>query len=246
MLRYAKALRGYKLGAGDEEIGKVIDLYFDDLTWAVRYFVVRTGGWFEDRRVLVAPGRIGPVGEDDEILKTTLTRAEVEASPPAESERPLSECMEVVFYPYHFWPPDYESRECDPSTQAHLRSMEEVEGYTVAAKDGDIGHVEGFIVDDTNWVVRYLAVDTRNYWPGKHVLVSPEWTREVNYNSGQVIVDLERDVIKESPEVDLDEPISREYETDLCRFYGREGYWSREGCLDEESRPESSPTEPLK
>ncbi len=61
----------------------------------------------------------------------------------------------------------------------HLRSMVAVTGYHVQATDGAIGHVENFLIDDETWVTRYLVVDTRNWWFGQHVLISPHAVREV-------------------------------------------------------------------
>jgi hypothetical protein len=49
----------------------------------------------------------------------------------------------------------------------HLRSTHQVTDYHIQAKDGEIGHVEDFIIDDETWAIRYLIVDTRNWWPGK-------------------------------------------------------------------------------
>ena len=54
----------------------------------------------------------------------------------------------------------------------HLRSTHAVSGYHVGALDGDIGHVEDFIVHDETWTFRYLIVNTGSWWPGKKVLVS--------------------------------------------------------------------------
>ena len=55
----------------------------------------------------------------------------------------------------------------------HLRSIEAVTGYHIHASDGEIGHVEDFLIEDADWSIRYLVVDTKNWWPGKKVLISP-------------------------------------------------------------------------
>ena len=60
-----------------------------------------------------------------------------------------------------------------------LHSARTVAGYCLAARDGDIGHVEDFLLDSEAWVIRYIIVDARNWLPGKHVLVSPGWIRDV-------------------------------------------------------------------
>jgi hypothetical protein len=60
----------------------------------------------------------------------------------------------------------------------HLRSMASVHGYHMHATDGSIGHVENFLLDDATWTIRYLIVDTRNWWPGAHVLHRLERARD--------------------------------------------------------------------
>ena len=72
---------------------------------------------------------------------------------------------------------DRESLKGDP----YLRSTRDITGYYIAALDGDIGHVEDFLVDDRAWAIRYLVVDTRNWWPGKKVVLSPEWIKTVSW-----------------------------------------------------------------
>jgi hypothetical protein len=109
---------------------------------------------------------------------------------------------------------------------AHLHSMREVIGYHIQASDGQIGHVEDFIIDTDTWNVRYVVVDTRNWLPGKKVLVAPDWIQEVNWIDAQVYVELSRDRIKDSPEFDAAEPVNRDYEHKLYDYYGRPTYWS--------------------
>ncbi len=108
----------------------------------------------------------------------------------------------------------------------HLRSSEEVSSYNIAAIDGDIGHVEDFIVDEENWRIRYLAIDTRNWWPGKKVIVSPQWISSIDWASNKVNVNLSCDGIKQSPPYDISKVLSRDYERELHRHYGQPGYWA--------------------
>jgi hypothetical protein len=56
----------------------------------------------------------------------------------------------------------------------HLRSSRAVTGYHIEARDGEVGHVEDFLVDDETWAIRYIMIDTRDWLPGKHVLLGPE------------------------------------------------------------------------
>ncbi|MFZ0460620.1 MAG: PRC-barrel domain-containing protein, partial [Rhodoplanes sp.] len=47
----------------------------------------------------------------------------------------------------------------------HLRSVEAVTGYHIHASDGEIGYVEDFLLQDTDWSIHNLVVDTTNWWP---------------------------------------------------------------------------------
>jgi hypothetical protein len=114
----------------------------------------------------------------------------------------------------------------------HLRSAREVTGYHIQAADGEIGHVADFLVDDRTWAVRYLVADTRNWWPGKHVLVSPEWVSDVNWSESKVHVNLTRDEIRGAPEYDPSRPFEREQEARLHQHYRRSAYWEREEDRD--------------
>lgn len=107
----------------------------------------------------------------------------------------------------------------------NLRSTKEVIGYYIEAKDGDIGHVEDFIIDDQSWAIRYMVVDTVNWWPGKKVVVAPQWIKRVSWAQSRVYVDLARDSIKNAPEYDPSAIVNRDYESKLYDYYGRSKYW---------------------
>lgn len=107
----------------------------------------------------------------------------------------------------------------------HLRSAAEVMGYHIEATDGEIGHVEDFIVDDESWVIRYMIVDTVNWWPGKKVVVAPEWITGVSWTNSRVSVNLSREKIKNAPEYDPRSMVSRDYEDRLYEYYSRPKYW---------------------
>ncbi len=113
----------------------------------------------------------------------------------------------------------------DVPTDSHLRSTQTVSSYHIAATDGDLGHVEDFIVDDEIWAVRYLVIGTRNWWPGKKVIVAPEWIESVDWRDEKVHVNLTREAIQGSPEFTESTLISREYENQLYRYYGHPPYW---------------------
>ncbi len=106
----------------------------------------------------------------------------------------------------------------------HLRSLTAVVGYHIQAKDGPIGHVENFLVDDETWGIRYLIIDTKNWWPGQHVLISPHAVRGISWSDRDVTLDVTRDKVKGSPAWDPAGMINRDYEESLHSHYGWPGY----------------------
>jgi hypothetical protein len=250
MLYKAKELNNHQMNASDGEIGKVKDLYFDDRYWTVRYLVANTGNWLTGRQVLISPYALGGVDPDDKQINVKLTIKEIEKSPSLEADKPVSRQYEQSYYGYFGWPGYWYGpytwgsyyypilppvRSQTPSEKdkwdPDLRSTDEVRGYHLMAKDGDIGHIADFLVDDKTWVIRYLEIDTRDWLPGKKVLVSPEWMEDVNWARREVSMDLIRDTVKQAPEYTDETIIDRDYEESLHSYYDRERYWIREGAV---------------
>jgi hypothetical protein len=109
----------------------------------------------------------------------------------------------------------------------HLRSAREVEGYHVAAADGEIGHVEDFLLDDRDWAIHLLGIDTANWLPGRKVVISPAWLRGIDWSDQRILVDLSRQQIKGSPDYEGAIGPEEGYLERLAAHYGRP--WHREG-----------------
>lgn len=105
-----------------------------------------------------------------------------------------------------------------------LRSTNEVSGYYIQAADGQLGHVEDFVVDLRQWRLRYLVVDTRNWLPGRKVLVATDWVQDINWQSSEVTVALTKESIENSPEYQPD-GLDRAYEGRLYAHYALPAYW---------------------
>jgi hypothetical protein len=115
-----------------------------------------------------------------------------------------------------------EKKKDDP----HLQSAQDVIGYRIHAQDGEVGHLEDMIADDEMWAIRYGVVDTRNWWPGKKVLVATDWIKGLKWEETSVTIPfLSRDQIKNSPPYDPSALVNREFETHFYDYYGRPGYW---------------------
>jgi len=223
MLGSLKELQGYKVKAMEDNIGDVDDFLFDDETAHVRYLVVSTGTWCFGRKVLISPTAVGRPDRAKHGLLVRLTKEEIKKSPEIDWEKPVSRQMEAALHRYYGWPPYWGF----PSLHAdvHLRSSKEVIGYHIQARDGEIGHIEDFLVDDESWIIRYLVVETRNWLPGKKVVLSPAWIDDVNWSEQSLYVDLEREEIRNAPQYDPNAQINRGYEERLYDYYARPKYW---------------------
>lgn len=237
MFRNAKDLKTYRLQARDGDVGHLKDLYFDDQHWVIRYLVVDTGGLLRSHKVLLAPEAVHEAVWDDKILHVDLTKEQVNGSPGWDAAKPVSRQYETQLRQFYGWPPYWGAfygeatggvaavpvpalvSQESPKGDPHLYSTSAVSGYAISASDGEIGHVADFLVDDTAWTVRYLMIDTKNWLPGRHVLVSPSWIVQIGWSSARIAVDLTRDAIKNSPEYDPKRPIGVEYSAALHEYY---------------------------
>jgi hypothetical protein len=249
MLRNTADLKGFAIHATDGEIGTVEDIYFDDDTWGIRYLTVDTGGWLGGRVVLISPIFVRRADWQSKRLDVGLTKEQLKNSPDINTHQPVSRQHESEYFAYYgypvYWGGPYmwgsayypaalagqavalrdAAAAGSESADSHLRSSHEVTGYSIEATDGEIGHVAGFVMDDETWAIRYIEVGTRNWWPGKKVLVSPAWIERVSWGDSSVYVSLSRETIKAGPEYSESEPITREYEQQLFSHYGRPPYW---------------------
>jgi hypothetical protein len=249
MLIKVKTLKGYKLDSLDGDIGKAKEFYFDDLHWTIRYLVADTGNWLTGRQVLISPYALVAVIREEKRIAIDLTKKQIENSPSLNSDKPVSRQFEENYYGYYGWPMywggpyswgsnsyivhDREKwKELAPGEKStwdlHLRSTRAVSGYHIQATDGEIGHVDDFIIDDETWAIRYLIINTGHLWPGRRVLFSPQWIERISWNDSKVFVNLARENIKQSPEYKDESLLTRDYETALHGHYNRKGYWADE------------------
>lgn len=119
----------------------------------------------------------------------------------------------------------------------HLRACDAVMRYHVHAIDGDIGHVNGLIVDDQSWVIRYLVVNTSDWWLGHDVLVATEWIDDISWLEAKVSISLSRRAVKDAPVYDPAAPLDREQERRLYRHHGRVSYWRDSDRSEADSLP---------
>lgn len=229
MYKSTNSLHGGKIAARDGDIGSVEEFYFDDVTWTIRYLVADTGKWLKERLVLISPDSLRKPDTAGREFPVDLTRRQIENSPDIDKAKPVSRQQEREILDYYNWPVYWTAarpRDADiPKTPAkpdiaevkkysgiiaqgghedpHLRSTREVIGYEIRTREGEIGDVKDFIIDDESWRIVGLVVDTYDTsFGGKKVLISPENIKSVNWAETNVHVDLSNERIANSPEFD--------------------------------------------
>ena len=244
------ALKGYAILASDGRIGSVSDVLFDDESWRLRWLVVDTGTWLSDRQILVHPSAVGQVDHDRQELPVRMSKAQIERSPSIARDRPVSLQMQGQLYDYYGWDPvwggsgyfagglgmmgssGYSGMGAPPMPNGHapedgdphLRSTKAVTGSYLQATDGEIGHVENMLIDDASWDILYLVVDTKNWWFGKHVLISPYAVKGISWSDHTMQLDVTRDLVKANPAWDPLAMMDQVYEKRLHNHYGWQGY----------------------
>jgi hypothetical protein len=181
----------------------------------------------------------------------SVTKDQVKNSPGIDSHKPVSRQHELAYSAYYGYPCYWggtglwggsaypsamltdldedailtRARQRHTSDDQHLRSCEAVKGYHVHASDGDIGHVEEFLVDERTWAIRYLIVNTSNWWLGHQVLVAPAWLEAVSWTYSKVTTSLTRQEVRSAPAYSSLLSLNRDDEEGIYRHYRRKGYW---------------------
>jgi hypothetical protein len=205
MLWNASKLRGLAIEATDGPIGTVDDLLFDDQTWQLRWLVVHTGLWLLGRKVLLPLSALGKPSLEAQNFSVQLTMQQVKDSPGVTTDLPVSRQLEARVYGHYNWDPYWQTgfstmadigctpvympplddtapqSQIEEKDDPHLRSVLELTGYHMEAQDGAIGHAEDFIVDDTNWHIGHVIIDTKNWLPGQRLVISPKMIREIDW-----------------------------------------------------------------
>jgi uncharacterized protein YrrD len=253
MFKNLRDLEGFRLAAEDGDIGHVTDLYFEDDAWAVRYLVVATGSWLFGKKVLISPNAVENVNWQDECIKVGLTIEQVRNSPDIDTDRPISRQQEADYHLYYNFPPYWggvalwgrydepgeppteeeaataeRDREYKAEWDSHLRSAREVRGYRVVAIDGQVGHVDNFLMNPDTWAVRYLVVNTGGWLKKHEVLFTPKLVDRMIWAEATVNVNASRSLVETAPPYDRSDQIDRAYEEALFAHYTTHPYWEED------------------
>lgn len=243
MLTCLNDILGYRINALDGQVGVVKDFYFDSVAWTVRYIVADTGNWLMGKAVLLSLASVAGVNRPLRELSVDLTRKQIEEAPTIESHREISRSFEKDLAAYYSWPAYWEQdtfgealQLAPPAIRGHswvgstitaqeehsgLRSLSELMGYHIVANDGRIGHLDRLVLNDDDWMVRYMVIETHNWVPGRKVLVAPEWVTGLDFIDKTMSLDLDRHTIKTAPAYDVDALNNPQYASALADLAGK-------------------------
>jgi uncharacterized protein YrrD len=222
MLLLLSRIHSFDVYATDGEVGRILDFYFGVNDWRIRYILVNTGGWLRERLAFIPPDGICGVNRQEERIDLAIDKNHIEKSPPPESREWFSADFERRFHDHYSlpdsWtfgavsaeavketlPPEVANQDLGFSRRdfgdIQWRRCDALRGHHVLATDGEIGHVEDFLVDVETWTIPLLVVETRNWLPGRHVMMETERIVEtVSWHHGEVRVNLTRDQVRSAP-----------------------------------------------
>lgn len=216
MLIAARHVYGTPLEAVDGTVGTLYDVLFDDQSWKMRHLVVTTDRWFFGEQVLLDLDALDRADWSEPRLWLRLTKEQVRQCPTIQSDRALADqpAIEVAqTLVSEAYATSIVDAEADSESEPHLRSTKMLTGMHIQCADShQLGHIEDFLVDDETWCVRDLVIDTRNWLPGKRVLIEPALVKSIDWEDREVHLSLPRDQIEHRPayehEPTSDEPLA--------------------------------------
>lgn len=235
MLQRLETFEHLVLQAPDGDIGHVEDFRFDDQHWIIRYLIANTGTWF-GRHVLISPIAIGDPDWVGRRLKVRLTREQIRNSPGARTLDltidPFTHELERAYMAYFRYTPYWmgerpwgtaetpqslavpaelptEASGALQTRRGTLRSVRHLRGSHLFGLDGGIGHVDDVIVDENNWRMRYLLIDTRKWFVGRFVLLPTGIVAGADWGDRTLNVNTTKERIREAPRYDSAQPLDQ-------------------------------------
>ena len=105
------------------------------------------------------------------------------------------------------------------------RNINSLIGYSLEATDGVIGEIEDFYFDDETWTIRYLVIKTGSWLSGRKVLISTVALTKTTELNELIPVNLSKEQVQNSPDIDTDKPVSRQKQAMLNQHHFWGNYW---------------------
>lgn len=240
MLLHYSWLTTYTVIGNDGEIGEVVDVYFDEEMWTVRYIVVKTGAKFLSEKLFVSPVSIDKIDHSDELIRLGITKDEAQNAPDPGDE-PVNRKYELDFSLYNkinpYWigsgawgtantaremaQQEVQILESDlEEDESHVHEAKQVTKYELAVTDGSFGKIDDLLIDESSFKIKYFIADTRKWLPGgKKVLISPQWIEGIEWVAARIKINVTRDQIESAPEYRSEIDLTDEQESQLWQHF---------------------------
>ncbi len=226
MLHSLGQLLGSTVKCLNDEFGSLYNVYISEKTWRVAYFVIQTGSWLQDRRVLVAPAALrSPIWTDGPVY-VDFTRQQILDSPPIDAAKPVSRQQEKLMNAHFGWPAHWNPADLAPPEEqinevpSTLRSLRELQGYTLAGTDADVGKIVDLIGDEPCWDAPYLVVETGGLLSRKRFCPT-RFVSNINWAESRVTINLTASTVSESPDPPSTGKPDPLFDGDLKSYYRR-------------------------
>jgi len=229
----ASAIKGYAIAATDGDVGHVADIMIDSVNWTVRWLIVDTGSWLNQRTVGLPVWALSRPDPEAHDLAVTLTRRQIESSPEIDEDRLLSLEQEVLMSAHYASVSRSEPKpiqglvttlvRTDPvivEGSRNLVSLNALKNASVEASDGEIGHVESLIVDPETWTIKYLVVHSGFFGAAKKVLILPSTVVHIDDIRGSIDLNVSREKVRGSPDYVALDTIDGAFDETFHIYYG--------------------------
>lgn len=227
----------------DGKAGSIHDILFDDDSWKVRYLVVRSGVWLEERMVLIPPQAFLYATEGAHEVHVTLSCDQIRQSRSLEADPPfyLQRQIDAATTAPTLWmtygslydpviplygpalmqaPPEgADVKREKPDYDPHLRSVREISGYQLEDADGEAGQLVGFLVDNEVWALRYVVIQTGSWFAKQQRLLTVSHISAINWERRTLTTSLHRERIAASPEYADALLLDPAFENRLLQYY---------------------------
>jgi hypothetical protein len=247
MLWNVSVIKGYAVAGSNGPLGTASDFLFDDASWKMRWLIVDTGDRCSDRQALVPASVLDRPDPALRCFSVNLTVQEAKNCQSPDQDLPVSRQGGRDLHAYYGWEPylagscfegaiaakfvprpycaEMRLRDRETATppkkfgDPHLRSVEEIIGYHVHATDGEIGHVEDFLAEESGWDIRSVKVSTKSWISRTSVLVSPVSVTMIDWIERLVFLDIDRQKVKLSTPYDPRTTVDGRYAASALPYY---------------------------
>jgi uncharacterized protein YrrD len=229
----ASAIKGYAIAATDGDVGHVADILIDSASWMVRWLIVDTGSWLNQRTVGLPVWALSRPEPETQDLAVTLTRRQIERSPQIDGDRRLTLEREVLMSEHYAsgrrsQPEPVQgsattlvrAKQATVESSGNLVSLNVLKNASVEASDGEIGHVDSLIVDTETWTIIYLVVHTGHWWADKKVLILPRIVVHIDDIRGSIDLNVSREKVRGSPDYVALNTIDGAFDENFHIYYG--------------------------